>query len=103
MEKTKTFKYTNPDTPTDDPIPINFIGCRICGKRTEVKSGFKYGVTLRKDPFVPGMYLCEKHTEKNELPWRLKAPNEFRAMLSQLGNPNRGKKKTMSRMKKARA
>jgi len=79
------------------------IGCDKCGRSTSVKDGFKYGITLRKDPFNPGKYLCENHAGKNELPWRIKKPNEFRALLSQLGTPNRGKKKTMSKMRKARA
>ena len=79
------------------------LACHICGRSTSVNQGFLTGVTLRKDPIEPNKYLCENHTPKNMLPWRLKKTNEFRALLSQLGNPNRGKKKIMNKMKKARA
>lgn len=78
------------------------LSCYVCNRSTNVKDGFKHGITLRKDPLNPNEYLCEKHSDQNKLPWRLKNPNEFRAFLSQIGNPSRGKKKTMSRMKRAR-
>lgn len=76
------------------------LSCRVCNSSTTAKDGFKQGITLRKDPLNPNQYLCERHS--NQLPWRIKKPNEFRAMLSQLGNPSKGKKKTMSRIRKAR-
>jgi len=78
------------------------LSCRTCNRSTEVRDGFIHGVTLRKDPLNQNEYLCERHSNQNEIPWRIKKPNEFRAMLSQLGNPGRGKKKTMSRIRKAR-
>lgn len=84
-------------------IPIKFVGCHICENRTTVKSGFRYGITLYKDPLNSNKYLCEKHAGKHQLPWRLKKPNEFRALLSQLGNPNRSNKKIMNKMRKVRA
>jgi hypothetical protein len=78
------------------------LSCRVCNSSTTAKDGFKYGITLRKDPFNQNEYLCEKHAPQNKIPWRIKKPNEFRALLSQFGNPSRGKKKVMSRMKKAK-
>jgi hypothetical protein len=83
--------------------PMNrILSCRVCNRSTKARNGFIYGVTLRKDPFNQNEYLCEKDSNQNEIPWRIKKPNEFRALLSQLGNPSRGKKKTMSKMRKAR-
>ncbi len=79
------------------------LSCRICNRSTKVRDGFIQGITLRKDPLNSNEYLCETHSDQNKIPWRLKKPNEFRALLSQLNNPNRGKKKVMSRMRKARA
>jgi hypothetical protein len=78
------------------------LSCRVCNSSTTTKDGFKYGITLRKDPLNPNQYLCERHSNQNKIPWRIKKPNEFRATLSQIGNPSRGKKKTMSRMRRAR-
>jgi hypothetical protein len=78
------------------------LACHICGRSTQIKDGFIVGVTLRKDNINPGKYLCENHTPKHLLPWRLKKPSEFRALLSQLGNPGRKKKKIINKIKKVK-
>ena len=77
---------------------MQILSCHICHNHTEIKDGFKYGITLRKDPLT-SLYVCEKHA--SNLPWRIKKPAEFRDFLSQFGR-KRGKKKIMSRMRKAR-
>ncbi len=81
--------------------PLRVLSCNRCNRSTYAKDGFKYGTTLYKDPLNPGLYLCDKHAVK--VPWRINRPNEFKSLLSQLGNQNRGRKKIMSRMRKARA